>query len=60
MTSEGWVTTGRLLPVLRGAVRGCAWLARGMQVVIDLGCGCGVLGIAATLLGAGHVVRIEP
>ena len=54
------MTTGRLLPVLRGAVRGCAWLARGMQVVIDMGCGCGVLGIAATLLGAGHVVRIEP
>lgn len=27
------------------------------QVVLDLGCGPSVLGIAATLLGAGSVVR---
>jgi predicted RNA methylase len=25
--------------------------------VLDLGCGCGILGIAAVLMGAGHVVR---
>mmetsp|Transcript_35459 Transcript_35459/g.67919 ORF Transcript_35459/g.67919 Transcript_35459/m.67919 type:complete len:207 (-) Transcript_35459:191-811(-) len=29
------------------------------KVVVDLGCGCGVLGIAAVLLGAGHVVGVD-
>lgn len=38
--------------------RALVWCA--VQVVVDLGCGCGVLGIAATLLGAGHVVRETP
>eukprot|EP00854_Cymbomonas_tetramitiformis_P007163 gene7163-8542_t len=27
------------------------------QSVVDLGCGCGVLSVASTLMGAGHVVR---
>jgi predicted RNA methylase len=30
-----------------------------MQVVVDLGCGCGVLSIAAVLMGAGHSVGID-
>ncbi|XP_033744333.1 methyltransferase-like protein 5 [Pecten maximus] len=29
------------------------------QTVADLGCGCGVLGIGAKMLGAGHVVGID-
>jgi predicted RNA methylase len=42
----------RILHVAHGLgdVQDCA--------VVDLGCGCGVLGIAAVLMGAGHVVRL--
>lgn len=29
------------------------------RAVVDLGCGCGVLSIAAALLGAGHVVSLS-
>mmetsp|Transcript_22413 Transcript_22413/g.37482 ORF Transcript_22413/g.37482 Transcript_22413/m.37482 type:complete len:210 (+) Transcript_22413:430-1059(+) len=29
------------------------------KVVVDLGCGCGVLSIAAVLMGAGHAVGID-
>jgi predicted RNA methylase len=28
------------------------------RVVVDLGCGCGVLAIASVLMGASHVVRL--
>jgi predicted RNA methylase len=30
------------------------------RTVVDLGCGCGVLSIAAALMSAGHVVRRDP
>jgi len=29
------------------------------KVVVDLGCGCGVLAIAATLMGASHVIGVD-
>ncbi|GAQ78220.1 hypothetical protein KFL_000090660 [Klebsormidium nitens] len=29
------------------------------KVVLDLGCGCGTLGIGAAILGAGHVIGVD-
>ncbi|KAK3233025.1 hypothetical protein CYMTET_56642 [Cymbomonas tetramitiformis] len=29
------------------------------QSVVDLGCGCGVLSVASTLMGAGHVIGVD-